>query len=57
LGLTIGGHESARERAGVRGTVLMVRSHWAERERASEWGVAPTGGAHLSAGAGARGGG
>jgi hypothetical protein len=35
MGLTIGGHESARERAGVRGTVLMVRSHWVERERAA----------------------
>jgi hypothetical protein len=51
MGLIRGGHESARERAGERGTVLTGRSHWAENESASgrgadRWGPLVSGRGH-----------
>jgi hypothetical protein len=55
-GLTSRACEPARAGAHERATVLTGRSRWAEREEASERDAAPTGGAHLSADAGARGG-
>jgi hypothetical protein len=55
-GLTGRACEPARAGARKSATVLTGRSHWAEREEEeeSERGMAPTGGAHLSADVGTR---